>query len=56
MPDLSAAHLQEVSAWLRRWSADPVIVETVKPAPRITIQRERGPLVFDADSVARLVL
>jgi hypothetical protein len=56
MAALSAAHLHEVAAWLRRWNEDLVIVETVKPAPRITIQRAHDRLVFDADAVARLVL
>lgn len=55
MTALSAAHLHEVAAWMQRWRGEPVTVET-KPAPRITVQCQRGRLVFDADSVARLVL
>jgi hypothetical protein len=52
---LTTSELHEVAAWMQRWLDEPVTVET-KPAPRITVQCQRGRLVFDADAVRRLAL
>ena len=56
MTALTAKGIREVGVWMTGWRGNDEVNIEIVPEPRITVYRDRGVLVYGADSIRRLAL